>query len=619
MTGKNGMIVLDELTSLCSRYRIPNNVELSAPKEGEILRDHRFTQLLENHLISIVVLQVRKFRADRRFWALLLSRKMILGCVTFVGKRNMKIILNLPDLVPNGSSSSFMPTLRRRMESSWNDEQPEVKSVTLEEREWGQWAVWEFFQSHNLKWHSTKGAFFRWFHGLPLSGVLVASPRGGLRGHLGCRQLAPLRLDHRTWAEEYPKKKKRLIKGTHHILLDIVRQGSPALDEEERLARQEDTDLQAGLMLSREEIHLLDLIIASPKASLDPTPLVPAPSSAPMADVEGPLSCCGADLGEAETSMRRGVLGSTFGQTFSCPSDDQLFCQPFDTEARALKILSDLLPLLELEERIRLIDGCASQAEYLYHVLGSVFAHLWGRPHVRDPLRTSRIIDEEERQKIIVVGKRSEETGVAQVFQKVLRPNASVPSQCEFLEEAFVKAHSTRGRTGAMLGQRYDRGRAKDLREQAEGAVSEFRSVLNVTRAELDEAHDDAEGVPLAKQDLERTLVEATTEASDLCLSEVEALSAYRADPNINGETSRVELETMTGQVLVLQEWVAVLSSREAKLLAESEAARAKVELTKVTMSGWLVRPREWGFLSLFEGRRQGERVDMTAAKERST
>ncbi|KAL6006439.1 hypothetical protein ACLOJK_037393 [Asimina triloba] len=221
----------------------------------------------------------------------------------------------------------------------WNNELPEVRSVALEELLCVQRAVVEFFQSHSLKWHSMKGAFFRWCKSLPLSGVLAASPRGGPEGRQygeasgsstdarpsteGSPKLIPRRLDHRTM-------------------------GRGAPEEEEASA-----NLQAGLELSREEARHSSLIVASPEASMEPSPLVLASSSVPVADVEvditsprpaferepfeasgregtevrtveeqGPLSCSGAGLGEAGAPVRHGALGSTFGEASLCPSDD---------------------------------------------------------------------------------------------------------------------------------------------------------------------------------------------------------------------------------------------------------------------------------------------------------
>ncbi|KAL5978002.1 hypothetical protein ACLOJK_037025 [Asimina triloba] len=67
--------------------------------------------------------------------------------------------------------------------------------------------------------------------------------------------------------------------------IGLVEQGSTALNKEaqERLVRQEEEDLQAGLALSREEARRSSLLVASPETSVDPTSLGLAPSSVPVA------------------------------------------------------------------------------------------------------------------------------------------------------------------------------------------------------------------------------------------------------------------------------------------------------------------------------------------------
>ncbi|KAL5980919.1 hypothetical protein ACLOJK_028839 [Asimina triloba] len=43
------------------------------------------------------------------------------------------------------------------------------------------------------------------------------------------------------------------------------------------------------------------------------------------------------------TPVRRGVLGATLSETSWCSANEEIFRYPFDIEARALKILNDLL------------------------------------------------------------------------------------------------------------------------------------------------------------------------------------------------------------------------------------------------------------------------------------
>ncbi|KAL6001328.1 hypothetical protein ACLOJK_007062 [Asimina triloba] len=361
------MILADDVASLRLRYHIPNNVELSAPREGETLPDHHDDNISLNKWTFKVRVQIpfdfgvsellhafdaapiqfckwRKCRADHRFWASLLSRKVMLGCVTFARKRNTKIILNFSYSVLEWKLRFFYAHFEEAQGTvrswgvllQWNDELPKVRSVVSKELKWGQRAVLEFFQPHNLKWHSTKGAFFRWCQGLFLSGVPAASPRGEPEGCLygevsgssadarpsigGSTTLVPRRPDHQTRVDERSKKKKRLVQ------VRFEGQGPTALGEE-CLAGQKEVDLQDGLALSREEACRSGLIDTEVRTI----------------EEQGLLSYCGANPGEAGALVRCGVLRSIFGEVSACPTDDQLFRQPFDMEARALKILGDLL------------------------------------------------------------------------------------------------------------------------------------------------------------------------------------------------------------------------------------------------------------------------------------
>ncbi|KAL5986934.1 hypothetical protein ACLOJK_015269 [Asimina triloba] len=152
-----------------------------------------------------------------------------------------------------------------------------------------------------------------------------------------------------------------------------------------------------------------------------------------------------------------------------------------------------------------------------------------------------------------------------------------------------------------------------------EGAVSELRSVLNVTRAEFDEARDNAEGVSLAQpqrrlaiciyrssvprlpsnvfltkllselgimrdeQDEVIDSVAASREevfrfSTELVAlkSEAKDLHALGSNLDISGEMSHANLEAVRGEMSVLQERFIVLALREAELLVESEVIRAE-------------------------------------------
>ncbi|KAL5977704.1 hypothetical protein ACLOJK_039232 [Asimina triloba] len=147
------------------------------------------------------------------------------------------------------------------------------------------------------------------------------------------------------------------------------------------------------------------------------------------------------------------------------------------------------------------------------------------------------------------------------------------------------------------------------LWEEAEGAVLELRSVLDATRAELDEAHDDAEGVSLANDlRLQKFSVKASLrrlsdqvkhprEKAFRLLFELNVVRAERDEAIGRATATKEELiafgskiealhardtnhdtnEAVREEALMLQEWVVILSSRDSKLLVESETVWAEV------------------------------------------
>ncbi|KAL6003713.1 hypothetical protein ACLOJK_004259 [Asimina triloba] len=317
-------------------------------------------------------------------------------------------------------------------------------------------------------------------------------------------------------------------------------------------------------------------------------------SSGPLVDVESdvtshttifwrePLKASG----EAETPMCRGVLRSTLGEASSCPTNDQFFHRPFDTKVRALKILGNLLPiqsrgirechalglppslnkkgrglgkrmlleflpdmwweLLKLKERIRLIDRCASQTEYRYHVPGVHVRLFVEHPQVRDPFRMSRIINEAECRRVIAARKRPKET---RVTQRRLSPKLVVWRQ---------------------RGWRLNWSNARP-------------------KVERDEAHDDIEGISLVKQDLKQALAEATMEAGDLrlLLSELNAVKVKRDEVVDSAIVAREEASRFSTELIAFMPKAEALharGSREAKLLAESKVARAELAQLRIKL-----------------------------------
>ncbi|KAL5980293.1 hypothetical protein ACLOJK_028201 [Asimina triloba] len=368
------------------------------------------------------------------------------------------------------------------------------------------------------------------------------------------------------------------------------------------------------------------------------------------AGVEGSMQRRDADPSGAEAPMCRGVLGSTFGEASSCLSSEQ-------SSARAMKILENLLPvqsraireyyalslpptldvegarshpssnprrrggeescermlldrvpdvwkeLSELEERIRLLDGCSSREEYHYHVLrkrSTPDQFPVDRPHAQDRFGVTSIMEEEERRKIIVVGKHLEKVAMEQVSRKALRLDVSVLFEWELLEKTLVKVRGmvrerleTEGERchveGMVEGERrlffqlLKMGRcanqAEARREVVEKAVARLCSVLDAMRAELEvarakqaqeEASKLAERVEAIKRAAaaEEKVVQPLMEPVAL---RPEAESLRDVDPDA-GEGS-----SLNGEVSVLRERIVVLSSRESKLLVESDKMQVEV------------------------------------------
>ncbi|KAL5980825.1 hypothetical protein ACLOJK_028744 [Asimina triloba] len=165
--------------------------------------------------------------------------------------------------------------------------------------------------------------------------------------------------------------------------IDLVGQGPASLSEKayESLARQDEENLQAGLALSHKEACRSDLFGSSLEASVDlvflkstlskSTPLpvlvrdIEGDTTSPNhvleleifevlsrdgvgmngVGVQGSLPRCDVDPSGTKAPVHRGVLGYTFRDALSCPYRDLVFRWPFDMEARAMKILGDLLPI----------------------------------------------------------------------------------------------------------------------------------------------------------------------------------------------------------------------------------------------------------------------------------
>ncbi|KAL6005569.1 hypothetical protein ACLOJK_006136 [Asimina triloba] len=177
-------------------------------------------------------------------------------------------------------------------------------------------------------------------------------------------------------------KKKHLIRGKtcllslfpHFSFIPLLVQRSPMRRKKGWQGRRRPT-FKLG-WLSYEEARWSGLIVASPKAPTEPIHLRPV-APVPVVDVEEdvvslalvswrgpseamtqmaredseaevledrrPMPQRRAELAEAATSVGCGVLGATLGEVSSCSVDDEIFRCPLKIEARALKILGDLL------------------------------------------------------------------------------------------------------------------------------------------------------------------------------------------------------------------------------------------------------------------------------------
>ncbi|KAL6003107.1 hypothetical protein ACLOJK_023330 [Asimina triloba] len=275
-------------------------------------------------------------------------------------------------------------------------------------------------------------------------------------------------------------------------------------------------------------------------------------------DASASLGVLGATLGETS-------LHSVDKEIFWCPFDtevralrilgDLLLVQsrnlrdnydlgqaaPLDREERGPTELMLLEFLPDMKERIQLIDRYAFKVEYHYHMLRGVVHLSLGCPRVRDLVGMSHIMSGEERWRVIAIGKRLEEAGVVLVTREVLRPNASFSSAWECLEGSLAgivpeALHMAEEELGVKLVRRWVEciakgeqcfffhliemdekttvGLPEDLnaamfeRERAKEAATELLAELDATKAKRDEALNEAKGIILAEQDLERALEE---------------------------------------------------------------------------------------------------------------
>ncbi|KAL5984854.1 hypothetical protein ACLOJK_038690 [Asimina triloba] len=570
------MIFSDDLEFIHSRYHILDSIKLFAPREGKTLRDHQDGCICLNewmfkvgiwipfefsvselyHVFDATPIQVaqsvmwfcewRKCSASRYLWVSLMSRKGI----------------------PLRCSEGL----------------PEVTSVVPEELKTGQRLILEFFQLHNLKWCPSKEAFFQWCQGPSFFGAPVVFAReeeeerqlGEASGSSvdaksltrGSWVFAPYRPDPRACNEDLSRKKKCLMKGRGCLrpvsssfllfprgIFDVCsfffRGTVSKIGGGQPLGR---VDSLPSLEATVEPVHPGSSSLSIPVMDLDEGALSPTSSSE-----KGPSRTPARvtrEYAEARVvvgvSVRREVLGATISETSSSSVDGQLFRCPFDVEARALKIIGDLLPmqykslresytlgmmvpldkegrrsaelmLLEfLLDAICLIDGCSSRAGVpLPHVKGVCL------PILGASLSLGSILDKSY----------YERRGTPEDCRCRKAPNDSFLTAWEHLKESLAgivsKAHRMAGEELRPMGSdasSFNFLRWAGLTEElgvatlelgrAKEAEVELFVELDATWAKRDETRDDTEG--------RRSLQEATTKATGLCLQKLDVDTSIR-------------------------------------------------------------------------------------------
>ncbi|KAL5997553.1 hypothetical protein ACLOJK_008483 [Asimina triloba] len=366
-----------------------------------------------------------------------LLRKQMQGQVTFAGKKNTKIMSNLPDSELGRGRSPLRSPFEMEGEAHGG-----LESVFTAEG--GAREVVE-------------------------SGVLVRH--------------SPEVLEE---GERSPLKKRRLVRVSKK-----VRSLKWALEESRRMILSGEEARQAGIEVSPEEgpwavviDEAFPLEVVASKGGLEDDPLkakdvlvdglvVWSPNKMAQARGESTnarVEVVGSFLAGQAVRERRGLALSVrvgLGRTSSSWDDNEVFWWQFDIEAQVLKILGDLLlmesrvirksatlgqePVLDcegqgprelmmlkflpnirrelqdIEEKIRSVDGCSLWAEYRYHA--------------------SYIMSAEEGQKVIVARKHPEESSIWDHFKaRIIETRQEVESQLlqDLAEESVADLTATR-------------------------------------------------------------------------------------------------------------------------------------------------------------------------------
>ncbi|KAL6002966.1 hypothetical protein ACLOJK_023188 [Asimina triloba] len=358
----------------------------------------------------------------------------------------------------------------------WRERLPDIVETASVELETSQRVVLEFFHSHSLKWFSSKEIFFWWCQGLTFFGALVAFTQGEADVH-----------------------RSAIREGQGPVMLQE--------EEEERLTRREEVDLHAALDLSREEVGCFGLAVSlAEPANSRPVALIdsmPAKSvhvvdvnfweRAFRSSIEGRQRAAtvrgfltsqhqGRDkasrrpqgienscrnMSATPTPVSRRVFGATLGETSSCSADEEIFRCPFDIEARALKILSNLIPVLTWETAVGLLkdlDASKFEQELAKEIATKLLAELDAAKAELD-----EALDDA---KGVILAKRDLERALKEATAEIVRLQAKL--EAPRAEPAQLRSDSSEGAEGEASGQASGPLSGEYLRSDAHRQREEF-------------------------------------------------------------------------------------------------------------------------------------------------
>ncbi|KAL6008861.1 hypothetical protein ACLOJK_022087 [Asimina triloba] len=468
--------------------------------------------------------------ADRYFWNALLSRKLFQGYATYFFYAQLVM----------GEDSWGIP-------DRWVEKLLEAADVPMEELE----AI------NNLQLFPSNETFFRWCpnSAYPDTPTALAPSSSGAKKK---KKRRGLKRPHLSTEEELARKEEANLQMVVALSLKMACVvGFDASPPEAPSERDHSRTMDPGHVGSPKRIP----IIAKERHSTDPVSVgssdeIPIATERRSASAESPLlledstgpylleggpqvivikeegdpTPASTSMGEPEPLVHLRVLAATFGEPSLSKSDKEVFRCPFDMEGREVSS---------------------------FDLKGSWLGDLFG---------VSLIMDANKHRKIIGAGKCLEEMGIPFLLSgSVWRP----PSRrlCPRPAAGWKKSLRLRW-SNAMLKarQRGSDTSSERLKEDIVGLLTD----LAATKVERDEAVDDAEATILAKQDLEKALLDANVEMISLQGQQLEADSSLHCLADQGEQVgSRAELDAARGEVSFLRGQVALLGLREAKLLSD--------------------------------------------------